>query len=163
LAAIFDRIDRWRGARQYRILFEFGRSIVGNAGALLTRLEYLKTNGGRHYAVVDAAMNDLLRPTLYRAYHAIRPVRAHDAPAHRYDVVGPVCESGDWLGRERMLAIEPGDLLAVMSCGAYAMAMASNYNTRPRGAEVMVDGDRVHLVRAREGIADLFAGEKRLP
>ena len=144
-------------------MFEFGRSMVGNAGVLLTRVEVIKENGGRHFAVVDAAMNDLMRPAMYEAWHDIVPLQSGHATAQTYDVVGPVCESGDWLGRARTLAIEEGDLLAVMSAGAYGMAMSSNYNTRARGAEVMVDSDRMHLIRERERVTDLYALERRLP
>lgn len=163
LDALFERIDAHPAVRDLEVLFEFGRSIVGNAGLLLTRVEYLKTNGDRNFAIVDAAMNDLMRPALYEAFHRIVPVTRGDAPARTYDVVGPVCESGDWLGRERQLAIEPGDLLAVLSAGAYGMAMSSNYNTRPRAAEVMVDGTDVHLIRERETVESLYALERRLP
>jgi diaminopimelate decarboxylase len=166
LQALFARIDAWaqqRGRAVPEVMFEFGRSMVGNAGLLLTRVEVIKENGERHFAVVDAAMNDLLRPAMYEAWHDIVPLQAGKAQAQTYDVVGPVCESGDWLGRARTLAIEEGDLLAVMSAGAYGMAMSSNYNTRARGAEVMVDDDRMHLIRARERVADLFALERPLP
>jgi diaminopimelate decarboxylase len=142
---------------------EPGRALVGNAGVLVTRVEYLKPGAAKSFAIVDAAMNDLMRPALYEAYHGIVPVRPRAGAGVRYDVVGPVCESGDFLGRDRELRIEAGDLLAVMSAGAYGMSMASNYNTRPRAAEVMVDGDRVHVIRARESVADLFALERRLP
>ncbi len=166
LAALFERIDAWaaaRGREAPEVLFEFGRAMVGEAGVLLTRVEVLKANGDKRFAVVDAAMNDLMRPAMYEAWHDIDPVASSDAPPATYDVVGPVCESGDWLGRDRRLAIREGDLLAIRSAGAYGMAMSSNYNTRPRGAEVMVDGSRVHLVRERERVADLFAGERTLP
>jgi diaminopimelate decarboxylase len=166
LAAVFARIDAWaaaRGREAPETMFEFGRAMVGNAGVLLTRVEVLKENGDKRFAVVDAAMNDLMRPAMYEAFHEIVTVETTDAPAAAYDIVGPVCESGDWLGRDRRLAIREGDLLAVMSAGAYGMAMSSNYNTRPRGAEVVVDGDRVHLARERERVADLFAGERTLP
>ena len=164
LGALFERLDRHpRGAR-YALLFEFGRSIVGNAGMLLTRVEYLKRNGERHFAVVDAAMNDLMRPALYDAYHGVLPLqRRAELPAQRYDVVGPVCDSGDWLARDRALAIAEGDLLAIASAGAYGMAMASNYNTRPRAVEVLVDGARAHVIRERETVESLFALERRLP
>ena len=163
LSALFARIDANPAVRELEVLFEFGRSIVGNAGVLLTRVEYLKRNGQRNFAIIDAAMNDLMRPALYEAFHGIVPVvRRTDAPSI-YDVVGPVCESGDWIGRERSLAIREGDLLAVLSAGAYGMAMSSNYNTRPRAAEVMVDGGAVHLIRERESVASLFALERRLP
>ena len=123
----------------------------------------LKENGDRRFAIVDAAMNDLMRPAMYEAWHDIVEVQSSDRPEALYDVVGPVCESGDWLGRARALHLAEGDLLAVMSAGAYGMAMSSNYNTRPRGAEVIVDGTEVHLVREREPLASLFALERMLP
>jgi diaminopimelate decarboxylase len=159
---VLDRIEA-RGHSHREVYFEPGRSLVGNAGVLLTRVEFLKPGAEKNFAIVDAAMNDLARPAMYEAYHGIEPVVKRDSPAHVYDVVGPVCESGDWLGRERLLAIEPGDLLALRSAGAYGFVMSSNYNTRPRAAEVMVDGDKVHLVRAREEVKQLFAGEAILP
>jgi len=144
-------------------MLEPGRAIVGNAGVLLTRVEYLKTDKSRRFAVVDASMSELIRPALYEAWHDIVPVRADATRASAtYDVVGPVCESSDVLGRDRALAVEAGDLLAILSAGAYGMAMASNYNSRPRPAEVLVDGARAHLVRSRETLASLFALEKRL-
>ncbi len=147
-----------------RITIEPGRAIVGNAGLLLTRVLYLKENEGRHFAVVDAAMNDLVRPSLYEAFHDITPVAADRPRAlRRYDVVGPVCESGDFLGHDRELGIEAGDLLAVVSAGAYGFVMSSNYNTRPRAAEVMVDGSKMYVVRRRETVADLLALEAVLP
>ncbi len=155
-------LDRMAG-RGMRIVVEPGRRLVGNAGLLLTRIEYLKAGEEKHFAVVDAAMNDLMRPALYEAWHDIVPVRPRSGVAEAYDVVGPVCESSDFLGLQRLLAVEPGDLLAVMSAGAYGMAMASNYNTRPRAAEVMVDGEQMHLIRRRESVAELFAGETVLP
>lgn len=162
-AALFERIDRHPRGASWELMFEFGRSIVGNAGVLLTRVEYLKRNGDRRFAVVDAAMNDLMRPTLYDAWHAVLPLCTRTGkPAQRYDVVGPVCESGDWLARDRSLAIAEGDLLAIASAGAYAMSMASNYNTRPRAAEVLVDGADLQLVRERESVESLFALERRL-
>ena len=163
LRTLFERIDASPALRGLQVMFEFGRSIVGNAGLLMTRVEYLKSNGPRNFCIVDAAMNDLIRPSLYEAYHRIVPVVPRDGDEAVYDVVGPVCESGDWLGRARPLAVREGDLLAVLSAGAYGMAMASNYNTRPRGAEVMVDGGTVHLVRERESVASLYALERRLP
>jgi diaminopimelate decarboxylase len=166
LGAVFARVDAWARARRREapeLVFEFGRSVVGNAGLLLTRVEVLKANGDKRFAVVDAAMNDLMRPALYEAWHEILPVAPAAVASATYDVVGPVCESGDWLGRDRLLAVREGDLLAVMSAGAYGMSMSSNYNTRPRGAEVIVDGDAVHLVRERETVAQLIAGEHRLP
>lgn len=148
----------------YEVLLEPGRAIMGNAGVLLTRVEYLKPTPAKNFAIVDAAMNDLIRPALYQAWQAIIPVEPkHDLPPRTYDVVGPVCETGDFLGKERDLAVVPGDLLAVRSAGAYGFSMSSNYNSRPRPAEVMVDGDRVHLVRAREELGDLYRGEALLP
>ncbi|RPH63965.1 MAG: diaminopimelate decarboxylase, partial [Burkholderiales bacterium] len=163
-AAIFDRLDRHPRGAAYGLAFEFGRSIVGNAGVLLTRVEYLKRNGERRFAIVDAAMNDLMRPALYDAYHAVLPVQLRAGETQQvYDIVGPVCESGDWLARDRRLALAEGDLLAIASAGAYGMAMASNYNTRPRAAEVIVDGRDAHLVRERETVESLFALERRLP
>jgi diaminopimelate decarboxylase len=166
LAAIFARLDAWaaaRGRAAPHTLFEFGRAMVGNAGVLLTRVEVLKENGEKRFAVVDAAMNDLMRPAMYQAFHEIVTVEPTDAPTRTVDVVGQVCESGDWLGRDRSLAIREGDLLAILSAGAYGMAMSSNYNTRPRGAEVMVDGETLHLIRQRERITELYAGERTLP
>lgn len=148
---------------QTEIVLEPGRSIAATAGVLLTRVEYLKPGPARSFAIVDAAMNDLLRPSLYQAWHAIRPVRPRQASARLWDVVGPVCESGDILGRERVLALEPGDLLAIFGAGAYGFVMSSQYNTRPRAAEVMVDGEHSHLVRERERFEDLIRGERRLP
>jgi diaminopimelate decarboxylase len=143
-----------------KIIVEPGRALVGNAGLLLTRVEYLKHGEEKNFAIVDAAMNDLMRPALYDAYHAIQPVHKRDAVPHRYEVVGPICETGDFLGRARELAIAQGDWLAVMSAGAYGMSMSSNYNTRPRAPEVMVSGKEVRLVRERETVQQLFAGEK---
>jgi diaminopimelate decarboxylase len=159
---LLDRIDA-RGHGHREVFFEPGRSVTGNAGILLTQVEFLKPGAEKNFAIVDAAMNDLARPAMYQAYHAIDPVVPRDDAPHVYDVVGPVCESGDWLGRERSLAIEPGDLLAIRSAGAYSFAMSSNYNTRPRAAEVIVDGDKVHVARARETVLELFAGESILP
>jgi diaminopimelate decarboxylase len=147
-----------------QIVLEPGRSLVGNAGVLLTRVEYLKHAEARNFAIVDAAMNDLMRPALYDAWHDVEPVRQPQPQAQKetYDVVGPICESGDWLAKARALALKQGDLLAIMSAGAYAFTMASQYNTRPRPAEVMVDGNAFHLVRPREALADLFASERTL-
>ena len=155
-------VERLAG-RELVLVLEPGRSIAGNAGVLLTRVEYLKRNGERRFAVVDAAMNDLLRPALYDAWHDIVAVKHRDGVPEPYEVVGPICESGDFLARARPLVLEPGDLLAVQSAGAYGFVMSSNYNTRPRAAEVMVDGDRYHVVRQREQVRDLFAGESVLP
>jgi diaminopimelate decarboxylase len=145
-------------------LFEPGRSLVGNAGVLLTEVLVTKQGAQKSFCVVDAAMNDLLRPALYQATMAIVPcVQRKGRPAQVYDVVGPVCESGDWLGKERTLAVQPGDRLAVLSAGAYAMAMASNYNSRTRAAELMLDGKNVHVIRKRETVRDLFAHETLIP
>ncbi len=164
MRTVFERLDREPGAAGLEVMFEFGRAIVGNAGLLLTRVEYLKSNGDRRFAVVDAAMNDLMRPALYEAWHDIVPVRPRpELDAARYDIVGPVCESGDWLGRDRALALAESDLLAILSAGAYGMAMSSNYNTRPRAAEVIVDRGEVHEIRAREPLASLWAQERLLP
>ena len=146
--------------RTEKLIVEPGRVLVGNAGILLTQVEYLKPGEEKHFAIVDAAMNDLMRPALYDAYHAIQPVLHRSAPARAYEVVGPVCESGDFLGHARELAIEQGDFLTLMSAGAYGMSMSSNYNTRPRSAEVMVDGAKVKLIREREKVEQLFAAEK---
>jgi diaminopimelate decarboxylase len=155
--------DRLRGA-DLELRVEPGRSIVGDAGVLLTRVEYLKRNGERRFAVVDAAMNDLLRPALYGAWQDVVPVRRRDDGArHRYDVVGPVCESADFIARDRELALAEGDLLAVLGCGAYSACMASNYNARPRAAEILVDGAQMLEVRRRESVVDLLAGQARLP
>lgn len=163
LARLFGRIARWRERRHgnapIRVLFEPGRSIVGNAGILLTGVEYLKHGAAKNFAIVDAAMNDLMRPAMYEAWHGVQPVLQRVGQPRTYDVVGPVCESGDWLARERALALEQGDLLAIMSAGAYGMVMASNYNTRGRAAEIMVDGATMHLVRRRETPESLFALE----
>lgn len=158
--------DRLAG-RALKLLLEPGRAIAGNAGVLVTRVEYLKPGTGKNFAVVDAAMNDLLRPALYQGWHAVLPVRERvgdggGVARATYDVVGPVCESGDWLARDRELAIAPGDLLAIRTAGAYGFTMSSNYNTRPRAAEVLVDGGQMHLVRARESIEDLLRGETLL-
>jgi diaminopimelate decarboxylase len=147
------------GQRKLKLLFEPGRNLVGNAGVLLTRIEYLKPGAVRNFAVVDAAMNDLIRPALYDAWHDIVPVRNNGGTRAVYDVVGPVCESADFLGKGRELAVRESDLLAVMSAGAYAMCMSSNYNSRPRAAEVMADGTRTHLIRERERTEALFAFE----
>ena len=163
--AILDKIN----ARYVKLLFEPGRALVGNAGVLLTKVEYLKMsqdsvkNGTKNFAIVDAAMNDLMRPALYDAYHDIQAVNPRAGAANTYEIVGPVCESGDFLGHDRVLNLSEGDLLAIMSAGAYGMSMASNYNTRGRAAEVMVDGGSTFVIRQREKIADLFALESVLP
>lgn len=150
--------------RSLQLVLEPGRVLVGNAGILLTRVEYLKAQGERHFAIVDAGMNDLLRPALYQAWQEIVPVREHpEQPEQVYDVVGPVCETADFLGKERLLRIAEGDLLAVRSAGAYGFVMASQYNARPRPPELLVDGARVHVARERESVTDLWAGESLLP
>ncbi len=145
--------------RSEEISLEPGRSLIGNAGLLLTRIEYLKPGSEKNFAVVDAAMNDLARPALYDAFHEVVTVSRSDTATQRYEIVGPICESGDFLAHDRELAAAPGDLLALLSAGAYGMTMSSNYNTRPRAAEVMVDGKRTWLIREREQIADLYRGE----
>ena len=160
---LLARLDA-RGHGHRKICIEPGRSLVGNAGVCLTEVLYLKPGEHKNFLIVDAAMNDLPRPAMYEAYHRIVPVTGHsDQPAKTWDVVGPVCESGDWLGRDRELAAQPGDLLAVLSAGAYCMSMASNYNTRGRAAEVLVDGTQATLIRRRESSADLFRQEQLLP
>ena len=151
------------GDRKQTIMFEPGRSLVGNTGILLARVEYLKHGAHRNFAVIDAAMNDLIRPALYDAWHDIQPVRPRRTPARRYEIVGPVCESGDFLGHDRELSLAEGDLVAIMSAGAYGMTMSSNYNTRPRAAEVMISGGDMHLIRERETIAQLIAPERLMP
>jgi diaminopimelate decarboxylase len=153
------------GSRKEKILIDPGRSVVGNAGVLLTKVEYVKPGETKNFVVVDAAMNDLIRPALYDAWHEVRQVREMESAgvAGVYDVVGPICESADFLARERKLAPRPGGLLALMSAGAYSMAMSSNYNSRPRPAEVMVSGDSAALIRERETVQQLFAAERVLP
>jgi diaminopimelate decarboxylase len=160
VAAVLERL----GDRPLTLAFEPGRSIAANAGVLLTRVEYLKCNPHKNFALIDAAMNDMIRPALYQAWMNIDPVRPRsEGEAIVYDLVGPVCETGDFLGKDRLLNLQAGDLLAVGSAGAYGFTMSSNYNSRTRAAEVMVDGDAVHLIRARETIADLMQGEALLP
>lgn len=151
------------GQRSQKLLFEPGRLLTGNAGVLLSTVLYLKPGQDKNFAIVDAAMNDLMRPALYEAWHEVLPLRETAAGGQSYDIVGPVCESGDFLARDRQLSINPGDLIAIASAGAYGMSMSSNYNTRPRAAEIMVDGDRVHRIRDRETVAMLMANEHRLP
>ncbi|MEW5771401.1 MAG: diaminopimelate decarboxylase [Pseudomonadota bacterium] len=155
-------LSRLRG-RAETLVIEPGRSLVGNAGWLLTTVEYLKHGEAKDFAIVDAAMNDLMRPALYDAWHDIVPVRERDGEPRSYNIVGPVCESGDFLGHDRALTLAEGDLLAICSAGAYGMTMSSNYNTRPRAAEVMVEGAKVHEIRLREQVQDLFAMERVLP
>lgn len=145
------------------LMLEPGRAIVADAGILLTTVEYLKHSPAKNFAIVDAAMNDLLRPALYDAWHGILPVQRNTEMRQLYDIVGPVCESGDFLGKNHHLALKAGDLLAICSVGAYGFVMSSNYNSRPRSAEVLVDQDHVHLIREREKITDLFAQEKMIP
>ncbi len=159
IASMLARIDA-RGHAHREILVEPGRSLVGNAGVLLTRVLVLKRGGERNFCIVDAAMNDLVRPAMYDAWMGITPCTLRDGQPEVWDVVGPICESGDWLGRERSLALAEGDLLAVTSAGAYAMAMASNYNSRPRAAEVLVDGAAAHVIRLREAVDSLYADER---
>ena len=156
---LLARVDA-RGHAHRELLFEPGRSLVGNAGVLLAEVLVLKAGGDKHFCIVDAAMNDLMRPAMYEATMGIVPCSLREGAPLRYDVVGPVCESGDWLGRDRSLVVVPGDHLAVLSAGAYGMAMASNYNSRPRAAEVMLDGPRAHLIRERETVAELFSNER---
>ena len=160
IKAVLDRL----GKTDFEILLEPGRAIVGNAGILVTQVEYLKPTAHKNFAIVDAAMNDLLRPSLYSAWQEIIPVnRQSNATEQVWDIVGPVCETGDFLGKDRALRLSQGDLLAIRSSGAYGFSMSSNYNSRPRVAELMVDGNQVHLIRERENIARLWAGEHLLP
>jgi diaminopimelate decarboxylase len=160
VAAVLERL----GDRELTLAFEPGRSIVANAGVLLTKVEYLKCNPHKNFAIIDAAMNDMIRPALYQAWLNIEPVNPRtEGDSRRYDIVGPVCETGDFLGKDRELTLEQGDLLSVASSGAYGFTMSSNYNSRGRAAEIMVDGDTAHLIRARETIADLMQGEALLP
>ena len=154
-ARLLERLDA-RGFGDRKLMIEPGRSLVGNAGVCITEVQYLKPGEQKNFCIVDAAMNDLPRPALYEAFHQIVPLQPRDDAPVTYDVVGPVCESGDWLGRDRNLAVQPGDLLAVLSTGAYSMSMSSNYNTRPRPAEVLVDGANSRLIRARESVQDLW-------
>ncbi len=152
------------GSRDLQLLFEPGRSITANAGLLLTRVDYLKSTEEHNFALVDAAMNDMLRPALYQAWLGIAPAQINEGrETATWDIVGPVCETADFLGKSRELALEAGDLLAISGAGAYGFTMSSNYNSRPRAAEVMVDGVKAHLVRARETIADIMRGENVLP
>lgn len=163
VSRVFARVDAWRAAkydgRPIKVIFEPGRSIVGNAGVLLMSVEFLKPGEEKNFCVVDAAMNDMARPAMYQAWMDVKPVVPREGDAPVYDLVGPVCESGDWLARDRALAVQPGDVLAMMAAGAYGFTMSSNYNTRGRAAELLVDGDKVHLIRRRETPAELFALE----
>ena len=158
-AQLLAKLDA-RGYGQRQLMIEPGRSLVGNAGVCLTEVVYLKPGEQKHFCIVDAAMNDLPRPAMYEAFHQIVPLTPRAGEAATYDVVGPVCESGDWLGRDRQLVVQAGDVLAVLSTGAYCMSMASNYNTRGRAAEVLVDGAQAHLIRQRESAFDTFALEQ---
>ena len=160
--ALLAKLDL-RGYGQRQLMIEPGRSLVGNAGVCLTTVEYLKPGELKNFCIVDAAMNDVPRPAMYEAFHQITPLHLRDVSSVKYDVVGPVCESGDWLGRDRSLAVVAGDVLAILSTGAYCMAMASNYNTRGRAAEVLVDGSKWHLIRRRETAQDLMACESLIP
>ena len=163
VGAYIGKVKALLAPYELSLILEPGRSIVANAGILITEVEYLKNNGEKHFAIVDAAMNDLLRPALYESWMRIEEVIKKDLKTADYDIVGPVCESGDFLGKHRTLAIEAGDYLSVFSAGAYGFGMASNYNTRGRAAEVMVDDDKIHVVRKRETIASLFENETVLP
>ena len=159
-AQLLAKIDA-RGFGDRQFIIEPGRSLVGNAGLCVTQVLYLKPGETKNFCIVDAAMNDLPRPAMYQAFHAIAPLQVRtEEPTQTYDVVGPICESGDWIGRDRSLAVQAGDRLAVLSTGAYCMSMASNYNTRGRAAEVMVSGAQADLIRQRETPADTFRGEK---
>ena len=160
--ALLAKLDL-RGYGQRQLMIEPGRSLVGNAGVCLTTVEYLKPGELKNFCIVDAAMNDVPRPAMYEAFHQITPLALRDTKTFVYDVVGTVCESGDWLGRDRSLAVVAGDVLAILSTGAYCMAMASNYNTRGRAAEVLVDGSKWHLIRRRETAEDLMACESLIP
>lgn len=160
IGRLLRRLDA-RGHGQRQLIFEPGRSVVGNAGVLLTQVLYLKP-GPRNFCVVDAGMNDLVRPAMYEAWMGIEPCATREGEAAMWDVVGPVCESGDWLGKDRMLNVQSGDVLAILSAGAYAMSMASNYNSRPRPAELMVDSGRVQVIRERESLQHLMSGERLL-
>ena len=160
IAAVLERL----GKTDFEILLEPGRAIVGNAGILVTQVEYLKPTEHKNFAIVDAAMNDLVRPSLYSAWQAIIPVNLlSDAVEQHWDIVGPVCETGDFLGKDRALKLAQGDLLAIRSSGAYGFSMSSNYNSRPKVAELMVDGDKTYLIREREKVTDLWSGEHLLP
>ncbi|WP_296184580.1 diaminopimelate decarboxylase [Pseudomonas sp. UBA1879] len=159
IKAVRERIE----GRDLALMFEPGRFIVANAGVLLTRIEYLKHTEHKDFAIVDAAMNDLIRPALYQAWMDVKPVQPRDGVARAYDIVGPICETGDFLAKDRALALAEGDLLTVHSAGAYGFVMSSNYNTRGRTAEVLVDGDQAYEVRRRETVTELYAGESLLP
>ena len=159
MAAIKERL----GDRPLSLMFEPGRSIAANAGVLLTRVMFLKPTEHKNFAIIDAAMNDNIRPSLYQAWQDIRPLKASDEATQAWDLVGPICETGDFLGKDRQLALKPDDLLAVMSAGAYGFSMSSNYNSRGRAAEIIVDGDQAYVVRERETLEDMLRGESLLP
>ncbi len=161
-ARLLARLDE-RGFGDRQLMIEPGRSLVGNAGVCLSEVQYLKPGETKNFCIIDAAMNDLPRPAMYEAFHQIVPLSVRSGAAAVYDVVGPVCESGDWIGRDRSLSVQAGDLLAVLSAGAYCMSMASNYNTRGRAAEVLVDGAQAHLIRQRESVQDQMRGEQLVP
>ena len=156
-------IDCWKTSnlvnKQIKLVLEPGRSIVGNSGILLTKVLYIKSGNNKNFAIVDAAMNDLLRPSIYNAWHNIEAVTIRKNNKKIYDIVGPVCETGDWLGKDRAISIKQGDFLAIMSVGAYGMSMASNYNSRTRAAELLVSDEKYHLIRKRESLEDLFKSE----
>ena len=158
-----DAIDQIIGNRKLKVILEPGRSLIGKAGVLLTNLEYIKEGSSKNFAIVDAAMNDLMRPALYDAYHEIININTHQFEQKEYDIVGPVCETGDFFGKNRFLSIKNGDLLAVLDVGAYGMSMSSNYNSRPRAVELLVDNDNVHVIRERETFDHLIFGESLLP
>ncbi|MGB5141921.1 MAG: diaminopimelate decarboxylase, partial [Shewanella indica] len=158
-AALLERL----GERPLKLIFEPGRAIAANAGIFVTQVLFQKENAGKHFAIVDGAMNDLIRPSLYSAWQQIIPVQPREGESREYDIVGPVCETGDFLGKSRALVLQAHDLLAVRSSGAYGFVMSSNYNTRPRAAEVMVDGSEHYLVREREKLEQLWQGEHLLP
>jgi diaminopimelate decarboxylase len=165
IRAIVDQLHARMGdkASQYELFFEFGRSMVASAGALLTRVEYLKPTDAKNFAIMDAAMNDLLRPSLYQAAHRVLPALARQGQPLQWDLVGPICESGDWLAKDCALDLKADDVLAIADAGAYGMVMASNYNTRARATEVIVDGDQIHVVRERESFEQIISGERVLP
>jgi diaminopimelate decarboxylase len=159
---LFAKLDE-RGYGHRQLMIEPGRSLVGNAGVCLSEVVFMKPGEQKNFCIIDAAMNDLPRPAMYQAFHQIVPVSPRAGATTLVDVVGPVCESGDWIGRDRELNVQAGDTLAVLSAGAYCMSMSSNYNTRGRAAEVLIDGDQVHLIRKRETAADTFQGEHLVP
>jgi len=167
LRTLLQRVSAWAkacGQDMPQVLFEFGRALVGNAGLLLSRVEVLKPGEHKNFAVIDAAMNDLMRPALYDAWHDVRTVSPVSSPAQTWDIVGPVCESGDWLAKSRHLSLAPGSLVAILSAGAYGMSMSSNYNSRPRAAELLIDAQHeVHVIRRRERFEDLIAAERIPP